>query len=204
MSEANCPYQRLPAIDEETFDSLKTDIAANGVEDPVHIDEDGAIIDGHHRVEICEELDIEDYPTKIYAGLSEQEKVDLAYRLNLQQRHLKHGQKQELVGQYLEEDWDGDNSGEWYEDVAATLGVGASTVRRAYTSRKDGKLAHLSIFSKDSERQQVVEHIANNPDASNRDVAEAVEADVSHATVGTWRNEWEERGGHRRRQAGRK
>lgn len=193
MSESTQPYQRLPSMGEDTYSSLRADIAANGVEDPIHIDEDGAVIDGHHRVEICEELGIDEYPTKIHAGLTEQEKTDLAYKLNLQERHLSHGQKQELVEQYLEEDWDGDNSGEWYDDVATTLGVGASTVRRAFTSLKDdGKLAHLSIFPKSSKRQQVRDHIDENPDVSNRDVADSVEADVSYKTVGNWRNEWED------------
>ena len=35
------------------------------------------------------------------------------------------------------------------------------------------------------------EFIESNPDASNRDVASAVECDIAHATVGNWRNEWD-------------
>lgn len=121
-------YQVMPAMDDDALAGLKEDIRTNGVEDPVHIDEDGDIIDGHHRVAICDELGIEDYPTKVHVGLSEQEKRDLAYKLNLQQRHLERGQKQEVVEQYLIEDWDGV---ETQKKIAEKLGCSRGLVSQA-------------------------------------------------------------------------
>lgn len=138
------PYQVMPAMDEDALAGLKEDIRENGVEDPVHIDENGEIIDGHHRVEICDELGIDDYPTKIHVGLTDQEKRDLAYRLNLQQRHLEHGQKKEVVEQYLIDDWDGV---ETQVDIAEKLGVGQQTVSDA----KQNVISELDVFETTTE-----------------------------------------------------
>lgn len=139
------PFQVMPAMDEEPLAGLKADIRKNGVEDPVHIDEDGNIIDGHHRVEICDELGIEDYPTKEHTGLTDQEKRDLAYRLNLQQRHLEYSEKQEIVEQYLIEDWD---SQETQQEIAEKLGVGQSTVSDA----KSEVISELDVIETTTER----------------------------------------------------
>lgn len=56
MSEKK--YQILPDLTEQEYEELKTDIEARGVMVPVEYDEDGNILDGHHRVKICEELGI--------------------------------------------------------------------------------------------------------------------------------------------------
>lgn len=96
----------------------------------------------------------------------------------------------EIAKQYLLEKWDGDES---ERSIASKLGVSRKTVNNAKSDLKEsGKLGNLAQFSKFDKRAQVREYIDENPDASNREVAESVEADVSHATVGNWRNEWEE------------
>lgn len=190
MSEAAKPYQVMPDTSKEVFDSLREDIKENGVEEPVHIDENGDVIDGHHRVEICDDLGIDGYPTKIHAGLSDQEKRDLAYKLNLQRRHLEAGEKQEIAKKYLLEDWDG---GESQKSVAQRLGVSEYTVSEAKKELEDGgKEFGAKSFPKSDKRRQVRDYIDGNPDASNREVEDAIEADVSYKTIGNWRNEWED------------
>lgn len=192
--------QVMPSLSNEEYAALKTSIAQKGVEDPIVHDEDMVVIDGHHRVRACRGLgvDMDTVPTKAVVGLSDSEKREKAYELNLQRRHLEHGQKQEIVEQYLVNDWTGDRSqtadGEhWSHRVAGRLGVSAPTVRRAFESLKSGgKLDHLNIFSKGSKKQQVKDYLDEHPDASNREVADAIEADVSHVTVGNWRSEWED------------
>src|SRR5438128_2550621 len=53
------PYQLLPPLRPEEGDALRTDIEARGVLVPVEIDAaSGAILDGHHRVAIADELGI--------------------------------------------------------------------------------------------------------------------------------------------------
>lgn len=50
----------LLRLDEETFERLKLDIEANGVLDPIERCADcGTLLDGHHRLEIAEQLGIE-------------------------------------------------------------------------------------------------------------------------------------------------
>jgi hypothetical protein len=42
-------YQVLPSMPPEQFEVLKADIAERGVLVPIDVDEDGHILDGHHR-----------------------------------------------------------------------------------------------------------------------------------------------------------
>jgi transposase-like protein len=52
-------------------------------------------------------------------------------------------------------------------------------------------LDHLRQISNDEKKDIVGEYWNRNPDATNRDIAENVECDVHHTTVGNWRNEWD-------------
>jgi 16S rRNA G966 N2-methylase RsmD len=192
-------FQVMPPLSDEEYEALKSDIAVNGVEDPIVHDEEMTVIDGHHRIRACRELDIdiETVPTQSVVGLSHQEKRDKAYKLNLQRRHLEHGQKKEIVDQYLLNDWDGDrskvNGKRWEKALGKDLSVGWSTVSRRFSElRSDGKFVHLNIFTKDTKKQKVRDYIEKHPDASNRSVAKTVEPDISYNTVRNWRAEWEE------------
>jgi ParB-like chromosome segregation protein Spo0J len=49
-------FQVLPPLSGEDYAALKSDIAVRGVLVPVEYDEEGNILDGHHRVHICAEL----------------------------------------------------------------------------------------------------------------------------------------------------
>lgn len=180
--------QVMPDLSDEEYRALKEDIRENGVKVPVVVDEDDQIIDGHHRVRACEELGIEDYPVRAVYGKSDAEKQRMAWRLNMQRRHFGNGEKRDRVKDYLLTSWDGEPE----REVADLLGVSQMTVNRAKEELlDDGKLKQVSQFSKEEKRQQVREYINENPDASNREVADAIEADVSHATVGNWRNKFE-------------
>jgi ParB-like chromosome segregation protein Spo0J len=97
-------YQFLPPLSAEEYDTLKNDIAANGVRVPIERDEAGEIIDGFNRARICEELGIE-CPANVRTGLTEMEKRELALSLNLARRHLSRDQKQSLAIQLRQEGW---------------------------------------------------------------------------------------------------
>ncbi len=62
----------MPDLSPEEYDELKKDIAERGVMVPVELDEHHNILDGHHRVRICQELGIKDYPKIIRAGMTEE------------------------------------------------------------------------------------------------------------------------------------
>jgi hypothetical protein len=83
-------------MSDDEYDALKANVAARGVLQPVIVDENGEIIDGHHRAKVCDELGIE-YPKHVLDGLDEDEKCEQALILNLGRRHLSTEQKRELV-----------------------------------------------------------------------------------------------------------
>ena len=117
------PYQVLPDLSAEDFAALRADIAARGVLVPVEYDEDGNILDGHHRVRACEELGLTDWPRFIRKGLSEADKRVHARQLNLARRHLNRDQKRDLIAAQLRETPEKSN-----RQVAEGLGVDHKTV----------------------------------------------------------------------------
>ena len=91
-------YQLLPDLSPDEYAALRDDIALRGVMVPVEIDDDLNILDGHHRVMICEELGI-DYPVITRKDMSEDEKIEHVLSLNLNRRHLNDGQMKELISE---------------------------------------------------------------------------------------------------------
>jgi len=120
---ASGPYQLLPPLSKEDYEALEADIIANGVLVPVEYDEAGNILDGHHRVAICESLGLVDWPRFVRKGLSEGEKRAHARSLNLSRRHLSTGQKREIIEAQLK-----DNPELSSRAIAAKLGVDDKTV----------------------------------------------------------------------------
>lgn len=117
------PYQVMPELSADDFETLKADIAKRGVLVPVEYDEHGNILDGHHRVRVCEKLGITEWPRFIRKGLSEAEKRTHARNLNLARRHLNREQKRELIAADLKDDPTRSN-----RQVAQGLGVSPTTV----------------------------------------------------------------------------
>ena len=81
-------YQVMPNLTGEEYAELKEDIRQRGVMVPIEFDEQGNVLDGHHRLKVCEELGIKEYPRVIRAGLTEEEKRLHARKLNMARRHL--------------------------------------------------------------------------------------------------------------------
>ena len=94
-------YQVMPSLSPEEYAELKTDIASRGVMVPIEFDEAGNVLDGYHRLQICQELGIKDYPKVIRAGMTEAEKLTHARKLNIARRHLTSAQKRDLIGDNL-------------------------------------------------------------------------------------------------------
>lgn len=98
------PYQVMPDLTDEEYEELKSDIAERGVMVPIEFDENGNVLDGHHRLRACRELGIADYPTVIRKGMTEQEKLLHALTLNTARRHLTRDQKSAAIVQLIERD----------------------------------------------------------------------------------------------------
>jgi ParB-like chromosome segregation protein Spo0J len=96
------PFQFLPALAPDDYRRLRDSIAERGVEVPIVVDEDGNVLDGHHRARIAAELGVY-CPRTVRDGMSDAEKRLLAVELNLARRQLTDGQKV-LLGRMIEPD----------------------------------------------------------------------------------------------------
>lgn len=126
MTDAAAKFQVMPPLSSDEYAELKADIAERGVQVAVEYDEFGTILDGHHRVEICLELGIAQWPRLIRHGLSESEKRQHARRLNIRRRHLTSAQRRDFIEAELREQPDASNN-----SVAIALGVDDKTVAAA-------------------------------------------------------------------------
>jgi ParB-like chromosome segregation protein Spo0J len=91
-------YQYLPALDDEQRHALRQSIEANGILQPIEVDETGRILDGHHRSAIAAELGIA-CPTRVVEGLDEAGKRKYAITVNLMRRQLDRTARGALVAQ---------------------------------------------------------------------------------------------------------
>lgn len=134
-------YQVMPALGDEEYRELKEDIARRGVMVPVEFDEHGHVLDGHHRLQICAELGIKDYPKVIRAGMTEEEKRTHARKLNMARRQLSQEQRRELIRQQLKETPEKSD-----RQIAAGLGVNHETVGVQRKSWRDVAKSATSLL----------------------------------------------------------
>lgn len=133
-------YQVMPDLTVEEYAELKSDIAARGVMVPVEFDESGNVLDGHHRLKICEELGIKEYPKVIRAGMTEQEKRTHARKLNMARRQLTSTQKRQIIHDQLTETPEKSD-----RQIAEAIGVAHTTVsRNREKMEKAGQLVHCT------------------------------------------------------------
>lgn len=142
-------YQLFDDLTEKAYQALKDDIETRGIIVPIEVDENGDILDGHHRVKAWKELVNEkkikkgdQYNRIVRANMSEQEKRNHVRALNIIRRHLSK-EDQQKMWKAMRED------GATYEAIAEASGVGTKTVQRnlestlsndkVQTIGKDGK-----------------------------------------------------------------
>ena len=80
----------FPVMDEAAFAALVADIASHGQREPILI-LDGQVIDGRHRLRVCEQLGITPLVREVTAD--EGDPLDLVISLNLHRRHLNESQR---------------------------------------------------------------------------------------------------------------
>ncbi len=131
------PYQLLPPLSEEEYQSLRADIAEHGVLVPIELDEVGNVLDGHHRLRIVTEFGIKNYPRVVRSGMTETEKRDHVRSLNLARRHLSRAQVRGIIAAALSEVPDRSN-----RHHASRLGVSDHTV--AKVRRESESTAHIA------------------------------------------------------------
>lgn len=118
----------LPPLASAEFDALKASIKRDGVRDPIVVDDEGNILDGHHRHKIKA-----DAPRTVLKGLSEGQKAAFVLASNLQRRNLSPDQKAELRKRQQEVAAMLKAEGARQEEIATRLVVDQTTVSRWLT-----------------------------------------------------------------------
>ena len=98
----NPEYNKLlPKMSEEEFAELKASIQTEGQHYPIIVNEDLEVLDGHHRLRACIELDIEpDFEVRKFDDKLLEKKFVI--EANLRRRHLNNFQLVELAVPLLE------------------------------------------------------------------------------------------------------
>lgn len=141
-------YQVCRPLTPIEFEALKADIAENGVLVPVEVDENGDILDGHHRVQAWQELREEgvilpQWAKLIRQGMTEEQKRNHARKLNVLRRQMTRDEREQLMV-------DMRRDGMSYRQIANATGVSAptamSTVKNLtdeqpdYVMSRDGRM----------------------------------------------------------------
>ena len=124
--KATGPYQLLDPLHAEDLAALEADILERGVLVPIEFDEHGNVLDGHHRLAICEKHGITDYPRIVREGWTEEQKRTHSRRMNLARRQLSRDQKRRLIEDELRETPTSSN-----RKIGKLLGVAPKTVASA-------------------------------------------------------------------------
>ena len=115
-------FQLFDALDPATEAALRASIERFGVLVPVAVDQDGNILDGHHRRRIAAEVGAL-CPTITHHCLDDGERREIARTLNMDRRQLDVDQRREVVAALREQ-------GHSLRSIAGAVGVSLGTVQR--------------------------------------------------------------------------
>ena len=96
-------FQTMPPLSPDEYASLEQSIIEHGILVPVLVDENGTVIDGHHRQKIAVENDLR-CPVEVRGGLSEADKRTLSISLNVDRRQLTREQRRAIIEASLKAD----------------------------------------------------------------------------------------------------
>lgn len=122
--------QLFPELAASEYEALKADIAARGVLVPVLYDQDGNLLDGHHRQRIAEELGLA-VPTWEVEAKTDGERRAIVRAVNLYRRHLTPEQRAEHIAALRGEGWS-------LRAIGKVAGVSPQTVMRDMATVPDG------------------------------------------------------------------
>lgn len=167
-------YQYMPEMGGWDYEQLRDSIAKNGmfIEHAVVVDEDGRILDGHHRAKACAELGIE-CPTREKSGLSEEQKDEYIWAVNVPRRHLSPEQKRALMTHRLVA-----KPEESDRRIGADLGVDGKTVAKQRAALEAS--AEIPQTTRPHQRtDQLPHHVVGTDVAKHLDVP-VIELTVRH------------------------
>jgi len=188
LDEERIQYQAMTDLSDEEYRRLADDIRERGVLQPIIVDEEGTILDGHHRAALAEHFDLDASREPAYVVIGDldddSDKLARAIKQNVIGRDTEKAVKTHAVKQYIETTWDRTDDGalirtETDTEVADRLGVDHSLVSRVIRNWNSPIIYH--------DRAKAREYYEDNPDASYREVARQV--DATQPTVTEWLKE---------------
>ena len=132
------PYQLFDALPAHIEDALRASIQRFGVLVPVTVDQHGAMLDGHHRARIADELEVK-YDRLVRHCDDDDERREIARTLNADRRQLDEDQRRAVAVDLRKQ-------GHSYRAIGGALGVSHTQ------ARQDVEAARLeSTFQSDQE-----------------------------------------------------
>jgi len=99
MEAAGKPkYQLFPNLGADEMRKLEESILLHGVQHPISVDDTGAVLDGHHRLAICEKNKLVCPRVVMDKLTTEDDKVKFVLTMNLARRNLTPTEKAEFWG----------------------------------------------------------------------------------------------------------
>lgn len=116
------PMQLFDTLDLATEAALRASVERFGVLVPVVKDQNGRVLDGHHRSRIADDLGV-DYRVDVVQVANDAEAADIARTLNADRRHLDRDQRRQVVADLR-------SGGHSLRAIAGAVGVGKDTVAK--------------------------------------------------------------------------
>lgn len=180
-------YQVCRPLTPIEYAALKADIAENGVLVPIEVDEDGEILDGHHRIRAWQELraegvNVPKWATLTRQGLTEEQKRNHARKLNVLRRQMNKDEREQIMV-------DMKRDGASYRKIAQALGVDPVTVLN--TIKKSGVEISTPVNGADGKTYPAQQQPKPEPPATLFDPGDSVALDpeVAENTVKEIRQE---------------
>ena len=149
------PFQLFPDLPPAVESALRSSIEKHGVLVPVFIDQNGRIIDGHHRARIAGEIGVEFETITVTVG-SNGHARELAETLNMDRRHLDVETRRQVVADLRSE-------GHSTRAIAKAVGTSHETVRQDIRSSGGKDLTPETVVGTDGKRYPATRRPATDP-----------------------------------------
>ena len=171
--ESPWPYQVMPELPADEYAELRDNIAEHGIRVPVDVDEGGLILDGHHRNAVALELGLM-VPRRTVTGLTDEQKRDYAFDVNIRRRQLSREQKRELLAAAIKATPEQSN-----RQIAERAGVSHPTVAAVREELEEsGDVERLSTRTDSSGRTQPASKPAHVTSTTRTTESTKVERDI--------------------------
>jgi hypothetical protein len=178
----------IPPLSDDELKRLRRSIRRNGVVTPVVVDEEDGVIDGANRLRIAAELGLLRVPVEVRGGLTCGEKVELAYSLNEDRRHMNAATLKRLREERVVRVADARREGKSLRAIAEAEGVSktqvvedlkAATVQGCTVQPSDGTVKGKDGKQRPATRRPVVSEPEARDEAGEGSETEAPEPEVT-------------------------